>query len=136
MSTEHSYDRGGVTDREGVTYWWSEGEGYSCKLSLYLSHITISYCPSLTHPGHTVSTEHSYDGGGVTDREGVTYWWSEGEGYSCKFSLYFSHMTITGDKNISILHLSCRSSELQFSTHPANTCTCPLKAYAIKNIKK
>ena len=31
MSTEHSYDRGGVTDREGVTYWWSKGEGYSCK---------------------------------------------------------------------------------------------------------
>ena len=37
------------------------------------------------------------------------------------------------NKYISILHLSCRTSDLQFCTHTANTCTGPLKAYAIKN---
>ena len=40
-----------------------------------------------------------------------------------------------GDKNISILHFSCRTSDTIF-TGPANTCTCPLKAYAIKNIRE
>ena len=34
-----------------------------------------------------------------------------------------------GDKNISIFHSSCRTSDLQFFTRPANACTCPLKAY-------
>ena len=37
----------------------------------------------------------------------------------------------SGDKNISILHLSCRTSYLQFSTG-----TCPLKVYAIVNIRE
>ena len=43
---------------------------------------------------------------------------------------------IAGDKNISILHLSCRTSDLQFSLILQTQCTCPLKAYAIKNIKE
>ena len=53
-------------------------------------------------------------------------------------SLILTKMCITtaGDKNISKLHLSCRTSELQFFTHTANTCTCPLKAYVIKNIRE
>ena len=42
----------------------------------------------------------------------------------------------SGGKNIYILHLSCRKSDLKFITHPANTCTCPLKTYAIKNIRE
>ena len=45
----------------------------------------------------------------------------------------FSLFQKAGDKNISILHLSCRMSDLQFSlVLLINTCTCPLEAYAIK----
>ena len=40
---------------------------------------------------------------------------------------------ISGDKNISILDMSCRTSDLTFFTCPANTRTCPLKTYVIKN---
>ena len=40
-----------------------------------------------------------------------------------------------GDKNISILHLSYRTSDLQFSL-VLQTHACPLKVYAIKNIRE
>ena len=43
-------------------------------------------------------------------------------------------VSFTGDKNITILHLYCRTSDLQFSLVLQNACTCPLKVYAIKNI--
>ena len=39
---------------------------------------------------------------------------------------------LSGDKNISSLHLSCRTSDFQFFTHPANTCYCPLKSICNK----
>ena len=41
-----------------------------------------------------------------------------------------------GDKNIQILCLSCRTSDFTIFTRPANTCTCPLKLYAVKNKRK
>ena len=55
------------------------------------------------------------------------------------FYLVSVALQAAGDKDISILHLSCRTSDLQFSlvlqTHPANTCACPIKVYAIKDIR-
>ena len=45
---------------------------------------------------------------------------------------YSERKNMLGDKNISILHLSC----ITIFTRPASTCTCPLKAYAIKNIRE
>ena len=41
-----------------------------------------------------------------------------------------------GDKNITILHLSCRTSVFTTFTRPANTCTCPFKVYAIRIISE
>ena len=46
-------------------------------------------------------------------------------------------LNLSGDKNISILNLSCRTSDLQFSlVLQTHTHTCPLKVYAIKNIRE
>ena len=43
---------------------------------------------------------------------------------------------LTEDKNISILHLTCRRSDLQFSLVLQTHALCPLKAYAIKNTRE
>ena len=43
---------------------------------------------------------------------------------------------LAGDKNISKLHLPCRTSDLTIFIRRANMCTCPLKAYAIKNMRE
>ena len=48
------------------------------------------------------------------------------------FMLYYVYGPRPGDKNISILYLSCRTSDLHFSLM---SCTCPFKVYAIKNTR-
>ena len=48
---------------------------------------------------------------------------------------FISRFMLRGQKYLNIA-LVLQDELLTIFTHPANTCTCPLKAYAVKNIRE